>query len=328
MNGLRRWWQQVGRVWRGRLLRLPIPRRNRAAAVPHAEQVLRESEERYRQLAQLSPDAIVVHREGQIIFVNAAGVRLLGAASEQELLGRSVMDFIHPDDAPMIRERMQQVMEERRPTDFAEQRLVRLDGQIIHAEAASVAVPLGGKVIVQTVARDITERREAERQRLALEIERERVRVLEKFIGDASHDLRTPLTTIRFSVYLLGKLADTERQRHYLSILESQFLHLEGLLESMLNLSRLDRETAFEMVPVDVMALTQDIVARQAALAERKGQDLRLTGEPHLPAVMADREHLTSAISNVIVNAIHYTPAEGTITVRVYREGRQVVVAV
>ncbi len=62
-----------------------------------AEEALRESEERYRRLVELSPEAIIVHSEGKFVYVNPAAQRLWGAACAEELIGKPVLDVVHPD---------------------------------------------------------------------------------------------------------------------------------------------------------------------------------------------------------------------------------------
>src|SRR6185503_5713152 len=68
--------------------------------------VLMESEERYRRLVERSPDAIVVHRNGRFIYVNPAAVQLWGASTAQDLIGRSILDVVHPDYHDHVRERV------------------------------------------------------------------------------------------------------------------------------------------------------------------------------------------------------------------------------
>ena len=76
-----------------------------------AEEALRESEERYRRLVELSPDGIAIHAEGQLVFVNQQGLRLLGLDDPEEALGRPVLEFIHPDDRAFVEQRVRRGLE-------------------------------------------------------------------------------------------------------------------------------------------------------------------------------------------------------------------------
>jgi two-component system sporulation sensor kinase A len=142
---------------------------------------LRESEERYRRLVDLSPDTIMVHRQGEIVYINCTGRELLGASTSEELIGKSVFDFVHPHYWDIVHERIRQVEEEGRTLDLMEEKIIRLDGQVIDIEAKSIPFTYMGKPAMQTVVRDITKRKRAEAE---LRTTKEQ---LESFINNAVH---------------------------------------------------------------------------------------------------------------------------------------------
>ena len=133
-----------------------------------AEDALRESEERYRRLVDLSPDGIAIYVEGKVVFVNQAAVRMAGARSPEELVGRTALSFVHPDSQPLVIERMRKLQEGGQPLPLVEERFVRLDGSSIDVEAASVPFTYGDKRAVQVIVRDITGRKRAQRLQAAL----------------------------------------------------------------------------------------------------------------------------------------------------------------
>lgn len=126
------------------------------------EEKIRESEERYRRLVEISPDAIAVHCEGKIAFVNPAAVKGLGAGSAEELVGKPVLEVVHPDDRGMVKRRIQAVLTEGKPAPWVEERFLRVDGNPIDVEVAAVATTYQDKPAVQVVVRDITARKQAE----------------------------------------------------------------------------------------------------------------------------------------------------------------------
>ena len=127
---------------------------------------LQESEERYRRLVELSPEAIAVHCQGKIAYINAAGAKLLGADSPAALIGFPVLKFVHPNYVETAKERMRQVEEENQPIELAEEKLMRLDGQIIDVEVAGIPATYQGSAAAQIIIRDVTERKRVERQLL------------------------------------------------------------------------------------------------------------------------------------------------------------------
>jgi PAS domain S-box-containing protein len=129
-----------------------------------AEESLRWSEERYRKLVELAPEMVAVQSEGRIVFINALGAKLLGAASPEELIGRPAMDFVHPDYREIVRSRILQT-QEGKDAGLIEEKFLRLDGQPVDVEVVATPTTCQGKPATQVFARDITERKEAEEEK-------------------------------------------------------------------------------------------------------------------------------------------------------------------
>jgi two-component system CheB/CheR fusion protein len=127
-----------------------------------AEKALRDSEERYRALARLSPDALLVYAEGRYVYANEAAARLLGAGHPQVLVGLSPFDLVAPEDHDAVRERLRAVLETQRTTPRRDLRLLRLDGSSVYVEAISGPIDWEQAPAVQVVARDVSERKRAE----------------------------------------------------------------------------------------------------------------------------------------------------------------------
>ncbi len=143
------------------------------------EAALRESEERYRKLLELAPIGITVHCEGKIVFINPAGMRLIGAASEEEIIGRSVLDFIHPAGLKQAQERFRRLMAGEQGIYPIEEVFLKLDGPPINVEVMGTPLSYQGKPAIQVIITDITERKRAERSIRQLNAELEQ-RVAER----------------------------------------------------------------------------------------------------------------------------------------------------
>jgi PAS domain S-box-containing protein len=125
------------------------------------KQALRESEGRYQSLVNLCPDAILVHTNGKYSFANPAAVKLLAARSPEEVVGKGVMDLVHPDHRQSFSQRIAQTYDGV-IAPLRETRFLRMDGHPIDVEVTCAAVDFGGKPAIQIVVRDITERKRAE----------------------------------------------------------------------------------------------------------------------------------------------------------------------
>src|SRR5437868_2878159 len=90
-----------------------------------AEEELQSSEERYRRLVELSPDALFVQSDDKIVFINTAGVKLLGGRNVKELIGKSALSFVHPDYRKKVQQRVRKLQEEQKAVPFFEHKIVR-----------------------------------------------------------------------------------------------------------------------------------------------------------------------------------------------------------
>ncbi len=158
--------------------------RTEIAEREQAEETLRESEERYRRLVELAFEAIVIHSQETLVYVNPQAVKLLGGTSPEEFIGKPIRDFVHPDYWDMAHMLMQQVGEEGKGMPLAEEKLVRLDGTSVDVEIASVPITYQGQPAVQSVIHDISPRRRAETER-----ERERARIARNLHDSLGHSL-------------------------------------------------------------------------------------------------------------------------------------------
>ncbi|HZO23275.1 MAG TPA: PAS domain S-box protein, partial [Steroidobacteraceae bacterium] len=130
-----------------------------------AERALQESEARYRRFIELSPCGVFVQCEGRFAFLNPKALALLGASAERDLLGREVLDFIHPDNREVARERLRRLNSESIGAPAREAKWLRLDGSVLHIESTAVPYQHEGRPGALVLLQDITARKVAEEQR-------------------------------------------------------------------------------------------------------------------------------------------------------------------
>ena len=151
------------------------------ARIRNRTEALRESEQRYRQLIEVAPDAIFVHSEGRVVLANPAMVQLFGAESAAQLIGREVLDLIGSGSRELVRERIRRLYETPQSVPLTEVEYVRADGTLFSVEATAVSFSYAGRPAAQVVARDITSRKAAER---ALRESEQRFRALTELSSD------------------------------------------------------------------------------------------------------------------------------------------------
>ena len=134
----------------------------------YKEMALRESEDRYRHLVEFSPDAIAVHVGGKLVFVNRAGIQLIGAKDMSELAGMSILDIVHPDYQDVVRARVREQSGGVSAQPFIEEKFVRLDGVPLDVEVATTPISYQGKQATLVVAREIGARKKAQEELMRL----------------------------------------------------------------------------------------------------------------------------------------------------------------
>jgi PAS domain S-box-containing protein len=275
------------------------------AAKERAEEAQRQSEERYRSLVELSPEALFVNRKGRIVLVNPAALQLFGAASADQLLGKSPFDIFHRDCHAIMRERISQVLAGQR-VPALEEKVIRMDGVAVDVEVVAAPVMEQGERAIQVLLRDITERKRAEAalQKTAEDLRRSN-RDLEQFAYVASHDLQEPLRAVGGYVKLLqlrfpDKL-DAKAQGYIAGAFDG-VTRMERLISDLLAFSRVaTRGDAF--LPADLEdALGQALRNLEARLKSAQA----IVARDPLPTLAVDAGQIRQLFQNLVGNAIKF----------------------
>lgn len=258
-------------------------------------------------------DAVVAtDKDGQIILLNRAAEEMLRISRPQGL-GRMARDVLPGGRLSSMLEdatRRGRVTAEELPPGSVGDR-------VVEAHGAPIRNDQGQAIGAVAVLRDVTELRQSERLRREL-------------TANVSHELRTPLTSIKgFAETLLdGAMRDEETCRRFLTIIDSEADRLVKLVDDLLDLSRLESKRAtLELKPVDLAELVPQAVDKLRPLAESSGLVLHQAVPGHI-VVAADADRLEQVLTNLIDNAIKYTPPGGRVEVRVQPTDGEVEVAV
>lgn len=293
-----------------------------------ATAALAESEERYRQLVELSPEAILLDRDWRIIYSNPSGARLFGASEPSALIGKPLLDFIHPEDRPGFHERLRQVREEGTVSQLFEDRVLRLDGTIAHVETTASSVLIKGEPTLIAIIRDITERKRV-REEIALksaELKKaeELNRLKDHFLSTVSHEMKTPLSLITgYSELLEDTCAIADPS--ILAGIKDGSRRLTEHVDSMLDYSALISGT-LPLYPTEI-DLAEVAQHAEAILTDRmrlKGLKYERELAPDTPTICGDGRRLTQILLELLENAAKFTPPGGHLGLRIAPAGDQV----
>ena len=290
------------------------------------EAVLKDSEQRYRTLVEWTPEALVVYRDDCILYANPAAVEMIGAGSARDVLGTSLLDWIHPDyrGALLARRANPQKVEHDIRTPQLEEKLVRVDGCVIDVEIMLHTIDYDGAPARQASLRDVTARTASVAALEAARFNAEKAsRAKSRFLASASHDLRQPAHALGMFVARLTELPHDAQTRQLLSGVEASVRAMQDMLDGFFDVARLESgQLEVSRVAFPIHSIFDPLRENFSAAASAKG--LRLRFRPSTAWVESDPGLLHRILLNLVSNAIKYT-AHGTVLVacRVTRDGKR-----
>ncbi len=279
-----------------------------------AEQELRESEERYRTLIELSPDSIAIHDGRTVLFANSAAAKLLRVSDPSKLIGSPVIDLVDPKYREEVRERVRDLLENGSTVEPMEEKFLRSDGTSVDVEVAACGIISDGRPAVLVIVRDITERKEAEAQIT----EASKMAAVGRLAAGIAHEINNPLSNILGYAQLLLKELEPETQMYDdVKRIEGAAIRSGAIVNNLLAFSRparLERKPcAFsELVPDSFNQLAWEYAAAKV--------DLTIHIESGLPMVPLDAMQIQQVLINLGRNALQAMPEGGKLSVEVRRE--------
>jgi PAS domain S-box-containing protein len=277
-----------------------------------AGEALKESEIKYRGLAENSPDAIAIYVEGKIVFVNNECLRLIAATTPEELTGKSVIEFVHPDYRALVAERMIKVVSERTVLPLLEEKFLRLDGSEVEVEVKAMSIRFGNKLAVQLIIRDITERKQAEQKLIkAKEHAEESDRLKSAFLANMSHEIRTPMNSILgFAELLKTEDLTGKQQKEYIQIIKKGGDRLLNIINDIIDISKIESgQMKVSVTKTNINEQIEYISSFFRPEAEEKGLQLifKNTLASKDAVISTDKEKIFSILTNLVKNAIKFT---------------------
>ncbi len=282
-----------------------------------AEQALREAEHRYQELFENANDIVYTHDlNGYFTSLNKAGERISGYTRD-EVLCLNALDVVPPEFKSVTLDMMRSKLRGDDITRY-EVALIAKDGRVIPVEVSTRVIVKDGKPAgIQGIARDITERKQAEKERARMEAQLRHTQKLESLgvlAGGIAHDFNNLLVGIMGNAGLaLTRLPEGTPAREYVARIEATARRAAELTNQMLAYTG---RGPFLVRPIDVSKLTQEMGHLLSASISKKVV-LRFECPPALPLIQGDAAQLHQVVMNLITNASDAIGEEhGVVTVR------------
>lgn len=247
-------------------------------------------------LRYMTDAVIAFYRDGSVMHINPAAEEMLPGAVNGDITFNKFFKDLGVDVKIKDLLYLEHIKTLERDMEY--------DGKSLKAHFAPVVAADGTADGVVVAIQDITEQQK-------LDIARK------EFVANVSHELRTPLTTIKSYTETLRESAEeNSMEANFLSVIESEADRMTRLVKDLLTLSLLDYDKkAMTKARFDVNDLTKSIVQRLTVETSRRNQTLTFEGDSSMQQLFADKDRIEQVITNIITNAIKYTPDGGKIAV-------------
>ncbi|MBV8756486.1 MAG: PAS domain S-box protein [Deltaproteobacteria bacterium] len=299
-----------------------------------AQEALRRSEESFRALFERSPVATFVHRDGNCIYANDAAAAMLGYDVAAQLVGRPVLDFVHPDERAWVRARQLDVAQHGQ-NEPHESHMVRRDGRVITINANGVRIDFDGSPCNVVFVRDVTERHEMFTRAAVAD----RMVTVGTLAAGVAHEINNPLAYVTSNLEILAhdvpKLLAGEPTRvskHELTTLVHEAREgVDRVSAIVRELRALARPEDEPLGPVDVTQVLASAIKIANAEIRHRARIVERYG-PALPHVQAHASRLAQVFINLLVNAAQAMPEtrspNNEIRLRADVDGERVVVEI
>jgi PAS domain S-box-containing protein len=273
------------------------------------EKLIKESEERYKTLVSLSPNPIVVTRNGYFYYVNPSAIRFLGFSKPDELLGKKMIDFIEPKTNDKVINEIAKLSESEN-CPALELGIINKEGKKLTTLSAIKTISYEGEDSLLFVIQDITQQKQYEEELFqAKQKAEESDKLKTSFLANMSHEIRTPLNgIIGFAGLLKRQNLDKEKQEKYAEIIHSSSHQLLAIINDIIDISKIE---AGQMVvyqeAINISHIITELNYIYKSLAEKKNIEFRICPMEDILEISSDEVKLKQILNNLLNNALKFT---------------------
>src|SRR3989338_2436708 len=268
-------------------------------------EIMRDKNELQAILSSMVEGVVVINKDERIVLLSAPVYEMFELRS-RDVIGKSYWEVIRHEE---INSLLKEAMVHRRSIE-KEITIISPQERHFSVQVSAVLVNPDRLSGVVAVFHDITELKRLDRMRA-------------EFVANVSHEFKTPLTTIKGFVETLqdGAILDKEKAKRFLDIIHKHTERLEYLVNDLLSLAAIEsQESQLQLEPYDIGVIIDSVVSLFKKQVEDKSLQLNVTVAHNIPKVKVDYHKIEQAFSNLLDNAIKFTPRGGTVTIQAQSE--------
>lgn len=311
------------------------------------EKSLLKNQACYNLLIEQAKDAIIVHRNNNIIFANNSAAELLGFINKKNLINKSILEFQLEDEKVSSLNTFQKLYDGVSSEITTKGKVLKDNNEEINVESTSAFFTYEGEPTILTILHDITYEKEVERLQddvkeniKLLNESREYANMMVEFIANISHELKTPLNLIYSSIQLLDiyekdtpenntEIVQVENRKKYLGIIKQNCLRLIRLINNLLDISKTD-SGFLKLNPCnqDIISIVESITMSVVPYVESKGISIIFDTEIEEKVIACDSDKIERVILNILSNAIKFTDSGGCIFINIIERNDSILISI
>ncbi|WP_106495778.1 PAS domain S-box protein [Lentibacillus sp. Marseille-P4043] len=279
----------------------------------HAQKKLLDGEKRYKQIIDETPDAVLILRNQKCLFINEAGVQLIGAEHKDEVIGENVFNFID-------RETKEKLIDKHVFTEAVgplEGKVIRYGGEKVDIELKTIPTVYQEKQAVHAIIEDITERKRTQE----LMINTEKLTVAGQLAAGIAHEIKNPLTAIKGFLQIIEN--DLPDKKTYFNVISQEMNRIETILSELLILAK-PQTVKFEQKKIAV--ILNHVMTLSKALPNLNNIIITENIESDLPKIFCDENQLKQVFINFVKNAVEAMPDGGEIHIEAKRGNHKTII--